>query len=205
MNAMAPSVVELEQRAERAVRRGELLNALEVYEAILAQQPEDERLRARMESVRSLLQPSELVHRRKAEPLPASEPSAPLSAAEQGELHAAEGRLVEAAQAYRDAVAKNPGNELLRERLLELMKLLPSDKSALDDGLARAERLDKATPAQGTPVLDDHRSAKAADAVFRPLTSGPIAITKPPPAPLPRDPVKLLQALLDRIAKAGRR
>src|SRR5207237_993722 len=37
------SPAELEQRAERAVRRGELLVALEHFDAYLAQQPDDER------------------------------------------------------------------------------------------------------------------------------------------------------------------
>ena len=55
------SPAELEQRAERAVRRGELLVALEHFDAYLAQQPDDERVRTRMEAVRALLQPSELV------------------------------------------------------------------------------------------------------------------------------------------------
>ena len=65
---MAFSADELEQRAERAVRRGELLLALELFESLLADNPEDERVRQRMESVRALLQPSELVNRRRAEP-----------------------------------------------------------------------------------------------------------------------------------------
>src|SRR5437588_249462 len=63
---MAPS--ELEQRAERAVRRGDLLAALELYETLLAEQPDDERVRTRIESVRALLQPSELLDRRRSEP-----------------------------------------------------------------------------------------------------------------------------------------
>jgi len=46
---------ELEQRAERAVRRGELLVAIEHFEAHLAQHPDDERVRSRMEAVRALL------------------------------------------------------------------------------------------------------------------------------------------------------
>ena len=41
---------ELEQRAERAVRRGELLAALELFEAHLAQQPDDDRVRTRCSS-----------------------------------------------------------------------------------------------------------------------------------------------------------
>ena len=56
---MSESAVELEQRAERAVRRGELFAALELFEQVLAMEPDDERLQKRMESVRALLQPTE--------------------------------------------------------------------------------------------------------------------------------------------------
>lgn len=229
---MSPSAQELEQRAERAVRRGELLNALEIYEVLLTRLPDDERLRSRMEAVRSLLQPSELVHRRKPEPIP--EVSAePMTDAEQGELHAAEGRFVEAAQAYRRAVADNPGNELLQERLLDLMKLLPSHKSALDDGLAAAEVLERSAPGPGPDELDAHRSAKAADAVFRPEGQArqpaarpgaapvqpkaapvlpkaappvqpPVAPVQPEATPLPRDVVAMLKVLLERVHASRR-
>lgn len=195
---MSPSAQELEQRAERAVRRGELLNALDLYEVLLARLPEDERLRARMEVVRSLLQPSELVHRHKPEPIPELS-TEPMTDAEQGEFHAAEGRFVLAAQAYRRAVADEPDNELLQERLVELMKLLPSQKSALDDGLASAEVLERSAPGRGPDELDAHRSARAADAVFRPE-----ARVLPRTAPLPRDAIAMLKVLLERV-QLGRR
>src|SRR6267378_785318 len=52
---MPESPAELEQRAERAVRRGELLSALQLFEELIAQVPDDERVRQRMESVRALL------------------------------------------------------------------------------------------------------------------------------------------------------
>src|SRR3982751_5863682 len=121
MNRGPPA--ELEQRAERAVRRGELLAALEHFEAYLAQQPDDERVRARMESVRTLLQPSELVSRRRTEPEEPQTGAPPQSDAEAGELHAGTGRFAEAAEAYERAVAGDPQNGLLRERLEELRSL----------------------------------------------------------------------------------
>jgi tetratricopeptide (TPR) repeat protein len=194
MHAGAP---ELEQRAERAVRRGELLVAIEHFEAYLAQNPDDERVRQRMESVRALLQPSELVSRRRAEPEEPQSPSADsLSDAEQGEMHASSGRFGDAAQAYARAVARSPTNELLRERLEELRALsspgMPAD-------LHSAERLDGATSARGTepaaPAEPRGRSAKANDALFGPLKSA----GKPP-----QDPVALLRELLERV-RAGRR
>src|SRR5256885_4937155 len=95
---MPESAAELEQRAERALRRGELLSALQLFEELIALEPDDERVRQRMESVRALLQPAELVGRRRSEPDEA-EPRPPgetLTDAEQGELHAGAGRFVDA-------------------------------------------------------------------------------------------------------------
>ncbi len=193
MGSMHAGAPELEQRAERAVRRGELLVAIEHFEAHLAQNPDDERVRQRMESVRALLQPSELVSRRRAEP---DEPEGPatesLSDAEQGEMHASSGRFGAAAQAYERAVSRSPVNELLRERLEELRALSSPGARA---NLQQAERLDAATPARGSAVAG--RSAKANDAVFGPLKSAP--------APAPRkDPIALLRELLERVRR-GRR
>jgi tetratricopeptide (TPR) repeat protein len=183
---------ELEQRAERAVRRGELLAALEHFEAYLAQRPEDERVRARMDSVRALLQPSELVSRRRAEPEEA-EAATGLSDAEQGELHASSGRFADAAEAYERAVSASPNNELLRERLAELRTMShPAGKA----DLGAAEKLDAppGPPVRGSAPL---RSAKAHAASFAPLHAAPSK-------PLPRDRKELLEELLQRV-RAGRR
>jgi tetratricopeptide (TPR) repeat protein len=181
---------ELEQRAERAVRRGELLAGLELYETYLAQRPDDERVRARMEAVRALLQPSELVNRRRAEK---EEPDAaaapPVSPAEHGEVLAGSGRFAEAAEAYERAAAEDPENQLLRERLQELRALAnPAGKA----DLASAEKLEEpAAPHSNGPT----RSAKAHAASFAPLEE---------PRPLPQDPKALLEELLQRI-RNGRR
>ena len=218
MPSLSPQ--ELELRAERAVRRGELLVALDHYESLLSLQPDDERLRSKIESVRSLLQPSELVHRRKSDLVEDSAvQSAPLNDAEEGEQHASAGRFEEAVASYRQAVAQQPKNELLRERLAELVKLAPPGSRAVDDGLFAAERLEQATPAQGSVRLEPARSTKAADAVFRPLESPARAPAPRAPdgpgrsapgaqqrrRPLPADPVAALKVLLDRLHAAGRR
>src|SRR5437763_1280958 len=100
MTRSSGTPADLEQRAERAVRRGELLVALEHFDAYLAQQPDDERVRQRMESVRALLQPSELVSRRRAEPDEPDPAADQLSDAESGEMHASAGRFNDAAAAY---------------------------------------------------------------------------------------------------------
>ena len=181
---------ELEQRAERAVRRGELLVALEHFEAYLAQQPDDERIRSRMEAVRALLQPSELVSRRRAEPEEAQSGSPPHSDAAVGELHASSGRFAEAAEAYERAVAGDPQNVLLRERLEELRSLSnPAGKADLDAGV----KLDPA-PAANRAQRGAARSARAHAASFAPL----------PGRALPREPKALLEELLQRV-RSGRR
>src|SRR3954465_10497728 len=188
MRAMTSS--DLEQRAERAVRRGELLVALEHFDAYLAQEPDDERVRLRMESVRALLQPSELVSRRRAEPEEPEATAQQLSDAEEGEMFASSGRFDDAAKAYARALQANPRNELLRERFDELRTLAQPGARA---DLAAAEKLDALTPARGMPPVA--RSAKASEASFAPL---------PPARALPRDPVALLRELLERIRAARR-
>lgn len=190
------TAAELEQRAERAVRRGELLVALEHFDAYLAQQPDDERVRQRMESVRALLQPSELVSRRRAEPEEPDPGEGTLSDAELGEMYASSGRFEDAAAAYERAAAANPRNELLQERLQELRALArPSTKA----DLAGAEKLEAplTTPGKGVAPV---RSAKAVGASFAPISTPP----KPAAKALAKDPVKLLEALLERV-RSGRR
>ena len=185
------SPVDLEQKAERAVRRGELLVALEHFDAYLAQQPDDERVRQRMEAVRALLQPSELVSRRRAEPEEPDPSAGSLSEAEQGEMHASSGRFTEAAACYQRAWTANPKNELLQERYQELRALASPDGRA---DLARAEKLDGPlmTPGQSLSKVPP-RSVTASAASFSPISASPI------------DPIKLLEQLLDRVRTRGRR
>jgi tetratricopeptide (TPR) repeat protein len=179
---------ELEQKAERAVRRGELLVALEHFDAYLAQQPDDERIRTRMEAVRALLQPSELVSRRRAEPEEADAKAAPVSSAEVGEMHASAGRFAEAAESYERAVDADPQNDLLRERLEELRAFAHPRRKA---DLGAGEKLEAAPAAS----VSAERSARAHAASFAPL---PVA------RPLPREPKEMLEELLSRV-RTGRR
>ena len=201
---MQVSLAELEQRAERAVRRGELLAALEHFESYLAHQPDDERVRQRMESVRALLQPSELVSRRRAEPDEPGPATATLSDAEQGEMHASAGRFAEATFSYLHALEKNPRNELLRERLEELRALAGPGARA---DLGAAEKLEALTPARGVAKA---RSDKASFDSFAPLAAAADLPSAPQPSAaahsaLPKDPVARLQALLERVRAARRR
>jgi tetratricopeptide (TPR) repeat protein len=187
---------ELEQKAERAVRRGDLLAALQLFEELIAREPADDRVRQRMEAVRELLQPAELQdpprpEPEEPEPRPAPEP---LTDAEEGELHAGAGRFVDALRCYERAVAEAPDNELLRERLEELRELAPPGDPA---DLGSAEQL-PAPPTHSPPPRAAARSHKVAHASFAPLDG------EQPQKPLPRDPVKMLEALLERV-RTGRR
>jgi tetratricopeptide (TPR) repeat protein len=190
---MSMQPAELEQRAERAVRRGELLAAIEQFEAYLAQQPDDDRVRQRMESVRALLHPSELINRRRSEPEEPPEGAAEMSDAEIAEMHASSGHFDEAVAAYERAAQANPENELLRERLEELRRLIDDTGARAD--LGRGEKLGAAPmPAQGGA-----RSARASQVSFAPLPR------TAPPARLPADPVQMLEALLERVRGHRRR
>ena len=191
---MADSAADLEQRAERAVRRGELLTAIELFEQLLATGSADDRLRQRVESVRALLQPSELQDRREPGPedVEPDEPAVPLTDAEQGELHASSGRFAQAVQCYERAAAAAPSNELLRDRLAELRDLVAPGTPA---DLAAAERIPAPAPAHS--AARESRSHKMAHASFAPLEHG----SRPP---LPKDPVKMLEALLERVRTARR-
>ena len=193
---MPESTTELEQRAERAVRRGELIAGLQLFEELIARQPEDERVRQRMESVRALLQPAELSDRRRSEPEEVEpRPAAgTLTDAERGELHAGAGRFVEALRCYERALAESPDNELLQERLEELRELAPPGDRA---DLGSAEQL-PAPSAQHGPPRAASRSHKVAHASFAPLPG------ERRREALPRDPVKMLETLLERV-RAGRR
>jgi tetratricopeptide (TPR) repeat protein len=192
---MPGDAVELEQRAERAVRRGELLSALELFEQLLAMQPDDERVQKRMESVRALLQPSEVHDRPLPEPVEAEIDAAPesLSDAELGELHAGAGRFAQAITCYERAAAAAPENELLRERLEELRALIAPGAPA---DLASAERIAAPAPRHAASPAES-RSYKLAHASFAPMDDRP-------EVRLPKDPVKMLEALLDRVRTARR-
>jgi tetratricopeptide (TPR) repeat protein len=199
MTRTSGTPADLEQRAERAVRRGELLVALEHFEAYLAQQPDDERVRQRMESVRALLQPSELVSRRRAEPdeQPNDVAASTLSDAETGEMHASSGRFNEAAEAYERALALSPANELLRERLEELRALA---RPAARADMGAAERLAPLTnPPRGAPAVA--RSSRVSEASYGPMNAAPPAAPKNAHS---KDPVELLKALLERV-RSGKR
>jgi tetratricopeptide (TPR) repeat protein len=170
-------------QAERFVRRGDLLTALEIYDRLLDQSPDDPQLIARKEAIGSMLQPSELLRARAAkekpedEVRPEEEPALTLEM--EGERLANAGRFAAAAERYEEALRLNPDNELLRERLTELRSLAPPETVA-----------------------------REAEPVAEPVAA-PVAVAESAPEPmrdgeLPEDPQDRLQALLQRITQNRR-
>ncbi len=132
----------------RAKRRGDLADAVALYESLVAAFPEDAGLAGKLAQLRDSLQPMEL-HSPKArfrdEAGPSQRPSSP---AQEGERLYALGDFVGAAAAYRRALAERPDRELLKERLLELFRLAqaapkhsPTDQALPRDPAARLEAL----------------------------------------------------------------
>jgi tetratricopeptide (TPR) repeat protein len=160
--------------AERHVRRGDLLAALEIYDRLLDQAPDNPQLRSRKEAIGALLQPSELLRARVApsgeDPVKAEEEPA-LTLEMEGERLANAGRFGDAAEQYERALEVNPKNDLLRERLAELRALAPP----------------KTTARAAAP---------------RPPPSSPAGV--PQDGALPADPTERLQALLARITQNRR-
>lgn len=161
-------------RAERAVRRGDFATALETFERLVNDNPEEASLRQRRDAIRELAQSGELGAGGGAvDEGPAA--TGQLTPAEEGERHASAGRFDQAAESYRLAVEQNPGSELLRERYQELVQLAPPSESA-------------------TPHV-------AAESIETPTS---VAAVKPDADPLPGTIHEALQELLMRIAQNRR-
>jgi predicted negative regulator of RcsB-dependent stress response len=158
MAAMSPAQrAELESRAEKLVRRGDMAEALSLLGTLAAAFPEDAALAQRISHLSDALQPSELLNprARTSEPEPGFRPATP---EQEGERLFALGDCAGAMAAYRRALKERPDSELVRERLEELFRLaqaaprhsttdraLPSDPAerlgALLDRIAARRRL----------------------------------------------------------------
>jgi predicted Zn-dependent protease len=110
---------QLEAQADRSFRRGELSSALQILRALAQAFPTDQTLRARVTEIESALQPAELLSTKSNFQ---TERAAP-SDTERAEQQASLGDYAGAVATYRHILAKQPGNELVRERLLELYRL----------------------------------------------------------------------------------
>ncbi|RKH41819.1 hypothetical protein [Corallococcus sicarius] len=156
---MTPAVrADMEARADRALRRGELAEAFELFEHLQRAFPSEEGLALKLAHLRDSLQPQELQHLRNRVKEPQRLPLGPPSAMQEGERLFTLGDYVGAAAAYRRALQERPGNELVQERLEELYRMArempvqsPTDKAlppqkedalqALLDRLASRRRL----------------------------------------------------------------
>jgi tetratricopeptide (TPR) repeat protein len=138
---------EMQARAERALRRGELAEAVSLYETLVRDFPSDEALSQRLSLLRESLQPMELQALQKAPAAPREErltlgPSSPI---QEGERLFALGDYAGAAAAYRRALQQRPDSELIQERLLELFQLARVTP--------RHSPTDRALPKETEPLL----------------------------------------------------
>ncbi|MCI0571473.1 MAG: tetratricopeptide repeat protein [Myxococcaceae bacterium] len=112
-----------EARAARALRRGDISDALSLLESLANAFPDDAALAARLADLRGTVQPEELLSPRTAsrdEPL---QPHLPSTPEQEGERLFALGDFAGAAAAYRRALRERPHSQLIQERLVELVQL----------------------------------------------------------------------------------
>ncbi|MET0403752.1 MAG: hypothetical protein ABW123_15185 [Cystobacter sp.] len=138
---------EMVAQAERALRRGELDEALRLYEVLHRAFPDDTVLGVKLTHLRESVEPQELqsVRAQQAHHLPRSIPQGPSSPVAEGERLFSLGDYSGAAAAYRRALQERPGNELIRERLEELY--------ALARTLPVHSPTDRSLPRQAEPLL----------------------------------------------------
>ncbi len=138
----------LEQQIERAVRRGELADAIEHLRTLASAFPDEAAIADKLRQLEETLQPAELMSAkanvRWDSPLPT------LSPVDAAERLAAKGDYAGAIAAYRKVLAGQPGSDLVKERLAELFALAqarapkrpvpPKDKTlVLSELLARID------------------------------------------------------------------
>jgi hypothetical protein len=133
---------EVESRADRSLRRGDLSEALVLYRALSAAFPLDETLSRRLEQLDESLQPAELFNPKSRA---ASEPGGPGQSGpeQEGERLFALGDYMGAMSAYRRALEEKPGSDLIRERLVEIYGLARSAEPPADIGALLVALLDR--------------------------------------------------------------
>jgi tetratricopeptide (TPR) repeat protein len=138
---------EMVAQAERALRRGELDEALRLYETLSQAFPEDSVLALKLSHLRESVEPQELqsVRAHQAHQRPRSIPQGPSSPVAEGERLFSLGDYAGAAAAYRRALQERPDNELIRERLEELYDLARA--------LPVHSPTDRSLPRQAEPLL----------------------------------------------------
>jgi tetratricopeptide (TPR) repeat protein len=141
---------EMVAHAERALRRGELSEAVSLYESLCRAFPEDPGLALKLTNLREMLQPQELqvlqALRASAIAEPEPVPQGPSTPVTEGERLFVLGDYVGAAAAYRRALQEQPQSELLRERLVEVYRLARA--------LPVHSPTDRELPRQAEPLLN---------------------------------------------------
>ena len=132
----------MEAKAERCLRRGEMPEALALYQSLLEQNPGDAALERKVALIQENLQPHELQALRAPAPQDAGEQHLrPMGPEQEGERLFALGDYVGAAAAYRRALNERPDSELILERLEELYRLArASPRHSPTDGALPRDR-----------------------------------------------------------------
>ncbi|HEY3449002.1 MAG TPA: tetratricopeptide repeat protein [Myxococcales bacterium] len=117
--------VQRQAEAERAVRRGELKQALALYRELAREVPEDPLIPSRIATIESLLQPDEISVAGCAPTPPASGMSLSRSSTleQTAELLFERGDLPGAIATYERVLKERPDHDLARERHAELQHL----------------------------------------------------------------------------------
>lgn len=136
---------QIQAEAERALRRGELARAAQLYGELAQRYPHDAALAAKVEQIQSMLHPAELGPGRARPP---EAPIVPTSPEGEAERLVAQGDVIGAIAAYRQLLSERPHSELIQDRLAELFEL--ARQNGLRPGeTAAAQRKEPAQMLQG--------------------------------------------------------
>jgi tetratricopeptide (TPR) repeat protein len=111
--------------AERAVRRGELKQALFLYRRMLDEDPDDAAAKTRIAAIESLMQPHELSGLSLRTPaLPSLDLARPPTLEQTAEMLFERGDVAAALATYEMILKDRPDHDLARERMGELAQLM---------------------------------------------------------------------------------
>lgn len=197
---------EAEQRADRALRRGELSTALSLFQEIAAAFPGDEVVQLKLARIRENLQPMELTSAKTRVPIDQAPP--PTNSIQSAEALAARGDYAGAIALYRKALEKRPDSDLIRERLAELFQIAQSmapRASAPSNPPVRPSPGDPLTPSPAHPVTRSPREPLTPSPGHpvrgSPGSGGPTGAS---PLQAPMSTARLLSDLLDQISRRRR-
>jgi tetratricopeptide (TPR) repeat protein len=113
---------ERQAEAERALRRGELKEALAIFRELLVEAPDDPQIKARIAAIESLVQPRELSEA-PAKSAPSVDRERAPTLEETAETLFENGDVAGAIAVYERILRDRPEHELARERCAELKAL----------------------------------------------------------------------------------